>query len=90
LRSGTYTFDIDVKISSGKLTFEGGADDVFIIRTSSNFIQAAGTEVVFSGGALAKNIFWQVAGLVKVKAGAHCWKAFSWSRLLLYSLLVHP
>ena len=32
---------------------------------------ATGTDVVLSGNALAKNVFWQVSGLVELGAGAH-------------------
>jgi hypothetical protein len=34
-------------------------------------LQAANTDVILAGGAKSENIFWQVAGLVNVGAGAH-------------------
>jgi hypothetical protein len=71
LTPGVYTFITPVLISSGELTFDGGADDVFVIQTTGHFKAAAGINVVLSGGAQAKNIFWQVAGAVTVGAGAH-------------------
>ncbi|OEU18181.1 hypothetical protein FRACYDRAFT_217733 [Fragilariopsis cylindrus CCMP1102] len=71
LTRGVYTYDINVSITSGKVTFHGGADDVFIIKTSKSVLQAANTEVVLTGGAQAKNIFWSVAQEVNVGAGAH-------------------
>jgi hypothetical protein len=70
LTSGVYTFKSDVKIQ-GDLYFEGDADDVFIIQMTGNLIQTGNTEVVLVGGALAKNIFWQIAGHVLVHANAH-------------------
>jgi hypothetical protein len=69
LTPGVYTFTVVVNIMSD-LTFEGGADDVFIIQTTGDVTQAANTNVILSAGAQAKNIFWQVAGFVEIGAGA--------------------
>jgi hypothetical protein len=38
---------------------------------TGNLKQVANTKVILQNGALAKNIFWQVAGFVEVGAGAH-------------------
>jgi hypothetical protein len=77
LTPGVYTFGTSV-ILTGDIYFEGsglgegeGDTDVFIIQIAENLIQAAHYNVVLSNGALAKNIFWQVAGHVVVGAGAH-------------------
>ena len=70
LTAGVYTFDTDVSIE-GDIEFHGNANEIFIIQMTGNLIQAKGTRVRLSGGALAKNIFWHVAGLVTVQAGAH-------------------
>jgi hypothetical protein len=70
LTPGTYTFEVDINISS-EVTFSGGATDVFIIRTTKNLLQAANKNVILAGDAKAENIFWQVAGNVAVGAGAH-------------------
>jgi hypothetical protein len=67
---GIYTFDVAIDMSDD-ITLDGGADDVFIIRTTKDVTQAANKKVILSGGAQAKNIFWQVAGEVIVAAGAH-------------------
>ena len=69
LTPGVYTFTVVVNIDSD-LTFEGGADDVFVIQTTGDLTQAANTQVLLKGGAQAKNIFWQVAGFVEIGAGA--------------------
>jgi hypothetical protein len=74
LTPGVYTFDRDISIGTAtQVTFdaEGDADAVFIIRTSKSLLQAANTNVILAGEAQARNIFWQVAGLVDVGAGAH-------------------
>jgi hypothetical protein len=70
LTTGVYTFDTNVNLN-GDITFAGSAEDIFIIQTTGNLLQAAGYSVILSGGALAKNIFWQVAGQVTVGAGSH-------------------
>jgi hypothetical protein len=70
LTTGVYTFGTDVTIDSS-ITFHGSADDIFIIQMTGNLIQTKDTRVELSGGAKAENIFWQVAGHVKVEAGAH-------------------
>jgi hypothetical protein len=77
LTPGVYTFVSAVNIVD-TLYFEGtgtapgqGDTDVFIIQLTGNLVQAANTNVILSNGALAKNIFWQIAGFVSIGAGAH-------------------
>jgi hypothetical protein len=80
LTPGIYTFDIDVKISLGHLTFSGDENSVFIIKTTKSLMQAAGKHVILKNnngvvnaddGPQAKNIFWVVAQSAEVGAGAH-------------------
>jgi hypothetical protein len=74
LTPGVYTFQVSVSIGTGtKVTFDadGDSDAVFIIQTTGNLWQAAGTGVILARGAQAKNIFWQVAGNVLVSANAN-------------------
>jgi hypothetical protein len=68
LTAGVYTFGSDVSINSD-IVFDGDANAVFIIQMTGNLNQFA--DVTLTGGAQAKNIFWQVAGLVDVAAGMH-------------------
>lgn len=77
LSPGVYTFGSDVYIAE-TIYFEGsgfgqgeGDSDVFIIQLTGNLLQAGNVQVILTNGALAKNIFWQVAGYVQVGAGAH-------------------
>jgi hypothetical protein len=70
LTTGVYTFGSGVTIAES-ITFDGGDTDVFIIQMTGNLMQVAGTKVFLTGGALAKNIFWQVAGHVTLEQGAH-------------------
>jgi hypothetical protein len=73
LTPGVYTYTIDVRITSENVIFDGQNDpnSVFIIKTSKNVLQAAGTQVTLTGGAKAENIFWSVAQEVEIGAGAH-------------------
>jgi hypothetical protein len=70
LTHGVYTFTSGISFSED-IYFKGGVNDVFILRTTGNLLQAVNTEVILQGGAQAKNIFWQVAGNVYVMAGSH-------------------
>jgi hypothetical protein len=69
LTPGVYTFDVEIRFSSD-IAFKGGPDDVFILQTTQNLMQSAGTKVNLMGGAQAKNIFWQIATNVSVGADA--------------------
>jgi len=68
LTPGVYTFGTGVTLESD-VTFSG--EGVFIIQMTGNLVQPANIKVNLSNGAKAKNIFWQVAGLVTVGTGAH-------------------
>jgi hypothetical protein len=71
LTPGVYTFGTGVAIGSDiYFDAEENPDGIFIIQMTGNLVQVANTQVILKGGALAKNIFWQIAGNVKVKVGA--------------------
>jgi hypothetical protein len=53
------------------LTFNGTATDVFILKVAGTLDMAAAMNVILAGGALPKNIFWQVSGVVTIGAGTH-------------------
>jgi hypothetical protein len=53
------------------VTLSGGPDDVWIFQVAGKLNQANATRVILTGGALAKNIFWQVAGAVTIGTSAH-------------------
>lgn len=61
LEPGLYKWGTNVWINSN-VTLAGGANDVWIFQIAGDVIQASDTEVMLSGGALSKNIFWQVSG----------------------------
>jgi hypothetical protein len=54
---GVHTFGTDVLITD-TINFRGTATDVFIIQITGNLKQAENKNVILSGGALAKNIFY--------------------------------
>jgi hypothetical protein len=56
-------------MSAGTLTFHGNATDEFILTTPGAMGTAANTFMVLTGGALAKNVIWRIAGALTV--GAH-------------------
>jgi hypothetical protein len=62
--TGTVTIPADVVL-------DGGANDVWIFQISGGLTMAAAKQVTLSGGALAKNVFFQVAGNATFGAGAH-------------------
>ncbi len=70
LAPGLYTWDGDVTIPND-VTVAGAAGDVWIFQIANTLDLASARNVVLSGGALAKNIFWQVAGSVTIHANAH-------------------
>jgi len=72
LAPGTYTWGTSVTIATD-LTLNGSATDVWIFQITGNLNQAAATNVILTGGALAKNVFWQIGGGAgaAIGAGAH-------------------
>ncbi len=58
---GLYKWSGNVQIPI-RVTLKGGPNDVWIFQIAGNLTVGNGAIVMTSGGALAKNIFWQVAG----------------------------
>ncbi len=70
LPAGLYKWSNTVTIPSN-VTLNGGATDVWIFQIAGGITQASATSVTLTGGALAKNVFWQVFGVVSIGTGAH-------------------
>ena len=70
LSAGLYKWTSNLSIST-TLTLDGGPDDVWIFQVSGTLLQASTVEMKLQGGALAKNVFWQVAGGVTLGTGGH-------------------
>jgi hypothetical protein len=54
--SGAGTFGI----TTGNLTLNGGPSDVFIFQMGTTLTTADLSQILFTGGAVANNVFWQV------------------------------
>lgn len=70
LTPGVYEWGTDVTIPTD-LTLDGSATDVWIFKVAGTLDMASAKRVVLSGGAQAKNIFWQVADVVTLGANTH-------------------
>ncbi|HXH32609.1 MAG TPA: ice-binding family protein [Bacteriovoracaceae bacterium] len=70
LAPGLYKWSSSVGIPTA-VTIAGSATDVWIFQIAGNLSIDAGISVILSGGALAKNIFWQVAGSTTILSTAH-------------------
>ena len=70
LAPGVYQWGSAVIIPTN-LTLNGSATDVWIFKVAGTLDMAAAKSVILSGGALARNIFWQVAGAVNIGANTH-------------------
>lgn len=70
LAPGLYKWGTGVTIPAD-VTLAGGANDVWILQISNDLDVSAAKRVLLSGGAQAKNVFWQVAGSVTIHANAH-------------------
>ncbi|MFH1850669.1 MAG: ice-binding family protein [archaeon] len=58
---GLYKWGTGVLINNG-VAISGGANDVWIFQIAQDLTVGEGAIITLSGGAQAKNIFWQVAG----------------------------
>jgi len=67
---GLYKWSTTVTIPKN-VTLNGGPNDVWIFQIAGSLTQASATEVILTGGAQAKNVFWQVAGVVAIGTTAH-------------------
>jgi len=70
LAPGLYKWATGLLITTD-VTLTGGPNDVWIFQVAGTLNQANSTRVTLAGGALAKNIFWQVAGAVTLGTNAH-------------------
>jgi hypothetical protein len=70
LSPGLYKWTSAVTIPTA-LSIVGGANDVWIFQIAGNLSVSSAVTITLSGGAQAKNIFWQVAGQATVGTTAH-------------------
>ena len=62
LAPGLYKWGTGVLITSAGVTLSGSANDVWIFQIGQDLTVSNSAIITLSGGALAKNIFWQVDG----------------------------
>jgi hypothetical protein len=67
---GLYKWTTNIVIPND-VTLFGGVNDVWIFQTTGDLLESASKQIILSGGAQAKNIFWQVAGQVTLGANSH-------------------
>ena len=65
LPAGLYKWSNTVIIPTS-VTLSGSATDVWIFQIAGGVTQSSATRVILTGGALAQNVFWQVAGVVSI------------------------
>jgi ice-binding like protein len=70
LPAGLYKWSNTVLIPTN-VTLSGGANDTWIFQIAGDLTLSSAARVMLAGGALAKNIVWQVAGIVTVGTTAH-------------------
>ncbi|TVQ19722.1 MAG: DUF3494 domain-containing protein [Bacteroidetes bacterium] len=70
LLPGLYKWTSTVSAPSD-FTIAGGENDVWIFQISGDLSLSSAAKIILSGGAQAKNIFWQVAGSVELGATSH-------------------
>jgi hypothetical protein len=70
LTAGLYKWTSTVSMPSN-VTISGSATDVWIFQISGDLNMSSSVNITLTGGALAKNIFWQVAGQATFGATSH-------------------
>ena len=70
LTNGLYKWTSNVIIPSN-VTLSGSSSDVWIFQVAGTLTMSSAVNIILSGGAQAKNIFWQVAGSVTLGTTSH-------------------
>jgi hypothetical protein len=70
LAPGVYKWGTGLLIPTD-VSLTGSATDVWIFQIAQDLTMASAAKVVLAGGAMPKNVFWQVAGLVDLGTTAH-------------------
>jgi hypothetical protein len=70
LGRGVYKWGTGLLIPTD-VTLAGSSTDVWIFQIAQDLTVASATNVLLSGGATPKNVFWQIAGAVEIGTTAH-------------------
>ncbi|HJX52579.1 MAG TPA: ice-binding family protein [Polyangia bacterium] len=71
LAPGVYKWGTGLLVPTD-VTLTGNATDVWIFQIAKDLTMSSGAKILLAGGALPRNVFWQVAGLVDLGTTAHC------------------
>lgn len=71
LAPGLYKWTNSVTVTGSNVILSGDADDTWVFQIAGDLTIGNSLDVTLSGGAQAKNIFWQVSGDVTLGTGAH-------------------
>jgi hypothetical protein len=58
-------------VIANDITLDGSLDDVWIFQVAGTFNMSSSAKITLTGGAQAKNIFWQTAGAVTLGTTSH-------------------
>lgn len=67
---GLYKWGTGVSVTAAGATLSGGANDVWIFQIAGDLIVNNSAMITLSGGAQARNIFWQVSGQANLGTAA--------------------
>ncbi|MDB4936366.1 MAG: hypothetical protein JWP87_3338 [Labilithrix sp.] len=70
LDAGVYKWGTGLLVPTD-VTLDGKSTDVWIFQIAQNLTVSSGAKIVLTGGALAKNVFWQVAGSADLDTTSH-------------------
>ena len=70
LTAGLYKFTSAVVIPTD-ITISGSSTDVWIFQIAGTLDMSSAVRITLTGGALAKNIFWQTSGAVTLGTTSH-------------------
>lgn len=70
ITTGVYKWGTGLLVPTD-VTLNGSPTDVFIFQIAKDLTVSSGAKIKVSGGALAKNIYWQVSGFADIGTTAH-------------------
>ncbi len=70
LTAGVYRWGTGLLVPTN-VTLSGSSTDVFIFQIAQNLSVSSGAQVVLTGGAVPKNVFWQVSGAADLDTTSH-------------------
>ena len=83
LTRGVYKTASNVTLAGGNLHLDaqGDPNSVFIISIGGNFTTGSGGNILLENGALAKNVYFRVAGITVIGSASFYGNVFSWQQV---------